>query len=165
MVHLRALSLSRVFEIVVVPGLFGCTIPWIVPQPKANVWRTLAKAMGQDHICLSQGSAEDLISSCLANLTSNALSDLLQDEEVTRQATIQNRAAIDYLLLLHHHTCEEFEGLCCFSLSSRAEDVRQSIKKIRDMVHDIKEETKDWFDNIFDNWGLTGWIGSAVKTG
>ncbi|TRZ05349.1 hypothetical protein HGM15179_021758, partial [Zosterops borbonicus] len=91
--------------------------------------------------------------------------DLLQDEEVTRQATIQNRAAIDYLLLLHHHTCEEFEGLCCFSLSSRAEDVRQSIKKIRDMVHDIKEETKDWFDNIFDNWGLTGWIGSAVKTG
>ncbi|TRZ06828.1 hypothetical protein HGM15179_020280 [Zosterops borbonicus] len=390
-VHLRALSLSHVFQIAVVLGLFGCTIPWIVPQPKANVWRTLAKAMGQDHICLSQGSAEDPISSwlvgipfkeaeypptllnfkdkysrrtpgrqsraleefCLrrkiklpvinplvlwrdwvsislpraesepqelellgsspapfcmfippqgqektfsqvlqikdvylantwcdtiahvkmastpssvplslpkgtflicsdrafagipsrltggpctlgklgllspnktqimdwfvknssmyapvqkrdladsdpdceseiihwskakataitvflpwvsvaksmgelgqlecwvakqANLTLNALSDLLRDEEVTRQATIQNRAAIDYLLFLHHHTCEEFEGLCCFNLSSQAEDVHQSIKKIRDMVHNIKEETKDWFDNIFGNWGLT----------
>ncbi|RMC22450.1 hypothetical protein DUI87_00764 [Hirundo rustica rustica] len=42
-----------------------------------------------------------------ANLTSNTLAGLLSDEEVTRQATLQNRAAIDYLLLLHGHRCEE----------------------------------------------------------
>ncbi|TRZ10382.1 hypothetical protein HGM15179_016727 [Zosterops borbonicus] len=78
---------------------------------------------------------------------------------------LQNRAAIDYLLLLHHHTCEEFEGLCCFNLSSRAESVRESIKKIQDMVHTIKQETKDWFDQLFGNWGLSSWVSSAIKTG
>ncbi|TRZ11450.1 hypothetical protein HGM15179_015655 [Zosterops borbonicus] len=363
MCQLRAPMMYRIFQLAVIFGFLNYTMPWIVPQPKANVWRTLAKAMGQDHICLFQGSAKDPISSCLvgipfkedefppallnfkneynkqspghhtraleefrlqrkiklpvvnplgqeksftkmlqikniylastwcdkiahvkmastpgsvplslpkgtflicgdraftgipsrltrgpcmigklgllspnktqimdwivknssmhapvqkrdladldpdcqldiihwsrakataitvflpwisvakamgelgrlecwvakqANLTSNALSDLLRDEEITRQATLQNRVAIDYLLLLHHHTCEEFEGLCCFNLSSKAEDVRQSIRKIKDMVHEIKKKTKDWFDNIFGNWGVSGWIGSAVKTG
>ncbi|TRZ13014.1 hypothetical protein HGM15179_014096 [Zosterops borbonicus] len=100
-----------------------------------------------------------------ANLTLAALSNLLADEETTRQATLQNRAAIDYLLLLHHHTCEEFEGLCCFNLTSRAEDVRQSIRKIQDMVHELKRETKDWWDNLFGDWGLKSWANSAIKTG
>lgn len=40
-----------------------------------------------------------------ANLTSAALSDLLSDEEITRQATLQNRMATDFLLLLHKHDC------------------------------------------------------------
>ncbi|RMC06835.1 hypothetical protein DUI87_16283 [Hirundo rustica rustica] len=31
---------------------------WLVPQPKANVWATLDRAMGQDHICLSAMSAD-----------------------------------------------------------------------------------------------------------
>ncbi|XP_063275880.1 uncharacterized protein LOC134562417 [Prinia subflava] len=60
-----------------------------------------------------------------SKLTSKALYNLLQDEDLTRQATLQNRMAIDYLLLLHGHTCEEFEGLCCFNLSSRAQDTKQ----------------------------------------
>ncbi|TRZ16872.1 hypothetical protein HGM15179_010236 [Zosterops borbonicus] len=99
-----------------------------------------------------------------ANLTSTALVDLLQDERITRQATLQNRAAIDYLLLLHHHTCEEFEGLCCFNLTSKAENVQKSIQKIKDMVHQIHQESKDWFDQVFGNWGLSGWVNSLVKT-
>ncbi|TRZ26639.1 hypothetical protein HGM15179_000410 [Zosterops borbonicus] len=98
-------------------------------------WISVAKSMGE------LGRLECWVTK-QANLTSNALSDLLRDEEVTRQATLQNWAAIDYLLLLHHHTGEEFEGLCCFNLSSRAEDIRQSMK-IKDMVHEIKKETKD----------------------
>ncbi|RMC22177.1 hypothetical protein DUI87_03050 [Hirundo rustica rustica] len=64
-----------------------------------------------------------------ANLTSEALSNLLSEEEITRQATLQNRAAIDYLLLLHGHRCEEFEGLCCFNLTSKAEDVHATIQR------------------------------------
>ncbi|RMC18029.1 hypothetical protein DUI87_04907 [Hirundo rustica rustica] len=44
------------------------------------------------------------------NLTSNVLAGLLSDEEVTRQATLQNRAAIDYLLLLHGHRCRSLRG-------------------------------------------------------
>lgn len=40
-----------------------------------------------------------------ANLTSTAISDLLEDETITRKAALQNRAAIDYLLLLHNRDC------------------------------------------------------------
>ncbi|TRZ11486.1 hypothetical protein HGM15179_015617 [Zosterops borbonicus] len=121
-------------------------------------WVSVAKAMGE------LGRLECWVAK-QANVISNALAGLLQDEDVTRQATLQNRVAIDYLLLLHHHTCEEFEGLCCFNLSSRAEDVQQSIRKLRDMVQDIKKESKDWWDNLFGNWGLSGWLNSIVKTG
>ncbi|RMB98857.1 hypothetical protein DUI87_24401 [Hirundo rustica rustica] len=65
----------------------------------------------------------------------NALASLLSDKEVTRQATLQNRAAIDYLLLLHGHRCEEFEGLCCFNLLTKDEDVHKAIQSIQGMHH------------------------------
>ncbi|XP_077028276.1 uncharacterized protein LOC143692253 [Agelaius phoeniceus] len=42
--------------------------PWIIPQPRANVWRTLANALGQEHICLSMASAEDPMSTCLVGI-------------------------------------------------------------------------------------------------
>ncbi|XP_063280669.1 uncharacterized protein LOC134565150 [Prinia subflava] len=99
-----------------------------------------------------------------SKLTSKALYNLLQDEDLTRQATLQNRAAIDYLLLLHGHTCEEFEGLCCFNLSSRAEDTKQILRQMQDMVGQIKKETSDWLTNIFSGWGLSGWLGSILRT-
>ncbi|RMC14823.1 hypothetical protein DUI87_06999 [Hirundo rustica rustica] len=99
-----------------------------------------------------------------ANLTSEALSNLLNEEEITRQATLQNRAAIDYLLLLHGHRCEEFEGLCCFNLTSRAEDVHAAIQKMKEMVGSLKRETEDWLGGLFANWGISGWVSSIIKT-
>ncbi|TRZ21701.1 hypothetical protein HGM15179_005370 [Zosterops borbonicus] len=78
---------------------------------------------------------------------------------------VQNRAAIDYLLLLNQHSCEEFEGLCCFNLSSKAENVKKSIQQLRGMVDSIKQETGDWFDNIFKGVGLSNIASSWVKTG
>ncbi|RMC09590.1 hypothetical protein DUI87_13375 [Hirundo rustica rustica] len=59
-------------------------------------WVSIAKALGE------LAHLECWVAK-QANLTSNALAGLLSDEEVTRQATLQNRAAIDYLLLLHGH--------------------------------------------------------------
>ncbi|TRZ26628.1 hypothetical protein HGM15179_000399 [Zosterops borbonicus] len=120
-------------------------------------WVSIAKAMGE------LGRLECWVVK-QANLTTNALTDLLSDEQITRQATLQNRAAIDYLLLLHEHSCEEFEGLCCFNLSTKAENIKQSIAQIRKMVTDIKKETGGWLDNLFENWGLSSWSGSIVKT-
>ncbi|TRZ14274.1 hypothetical protein HGM15179_012813, partial [Zosterops borbonicus] len=111
-------------------------------------WVAIAKNMGE----LSQ--LECWVAK-QANLTSNALTDLLSEERITRQATLQNRAAIDYLLLLHQHTCEEFEGLCCFNLTSEAEDIQKSIVQIRDMVGSIKKETGGWLENLFDKWGIS----------
>lgn len=99
-----------------------------------------------------------------ANLTSATLSDLLADEETTRKTTLQNRAAIDFLLLLHNHRCEEFEGLCCLNLSSKAEDARATIQKMQDLVHQIKQETSDWLGDLFKGWGLSGWAGSILRS-
>ncbi|RMC22086.1 hypothetical protein DUI87_02958 [Hirundo rustica rustica] len=99
-----------------------------------------------------------------ANLTSEALSNLLNEEEITRQATLQNRVAIDYLLLLHGHQCEEFEGFCCFNLTSRAEDVHAAIQKMKEMVGNLKRETEDWLGGLFANWGISGWVSSIIKT-
>ncbi|XP_071282027.1 uncharacterized protein [Agelaius tricolor] len=99
-----------------------------------------------------------------ANLTSATLSDLLTDEEITRKATLQNRAAIDFLLLLEHHRCEEFEGLCCLNLSSRAEDVRVAIDKMQGLVHEIKQQASDWLGDLFKGWGLSSWAGCILKT-
>lgn len=100
-----------------------------------------------------------------ANITSTALAGLLSDEEVTRQATLQNRAAIDFLLLLHSHSCEEFEGLCCMNLTSKAGDVWKAISQMQNMIKDIKRETGDWLNNIFGGWGISGWVSSVIKTG
>ncbi|RMC14219.1 hypothetical protein DUI87_09310 [Hirundo rustica rustica] len=98
-------------------------------------WVSIAKALGE-LVHLECWVAKQ------ANLTSNALASLLSDEEeITRQATLQNRAAIDYLLLLHGHRCEEFEGLCYFNLSSKAENIYNAFQKIREMVRSIKKET------------------------
>ncbi|XP_048151952.1 uncharacterized protein LOC125322343 [Corvus hawaiiensis] len=100
-----------------------------------------------------------------ANLTSSALSDLLKDEQITRQATLQNRAAIDFLLLLHDHRCEEFEGLCCLNLSSRAENIHKTLDKMQAMVLQIQRETGDWLSSILNGWGLSGWTVSILRTG
>lgn len=54
------------------------------------------------------------------NATSLALSGLLTDVDSIRYATLQNRAAIDFLLLAHGHGCEEFDGVCCMNLSEHS---------------------------------------------
>ncbi|TRZ13215.1 hypothetical protein HGM15179_013889 [Zosterops borbonicus] len=66
--HQGAPGRRRLLQLIVVFTIFGSAMSWVVPQPKANVWRTLARAMGQDHICLSQGSTEDPIASCLVGI-------------------------------------------------------------------------------------------------
>ncbi|XP_063275593.1 uncharacterized protein LOC134562062 isoform X1 [Prinia subflava] len=120
-------------------------------------WVSIAKAIGE------LGHLECWVAK-QANLSSRTLFNLLQDEDITRQATLQNRAAIDYLLLLHGHTCEEFEGLCCFNLSTRAKSTRKLIEQMLNMIGEIKRETDDWMGNIFKSWGLSGWVGSILRT-
>ena len=45
------------------------------------------------------------------NATSLALSGLLADVKDMRHATLQKRAAINFLLLIHGYGCEEFSGM------------------------------------------------------
>ena len=57
------------------------------------------------------------------NNTSIALTELLSDVQSTRQATLQNRAAVDYLLLIHNHGCADFTAMCCFNLSDHSTSI------------------------------------------
>ncbi|RMC22443.1 hypothetical protein DUI87_00757 [Hirundo rustica rustica] len=99
-----------------------------------------------------------------ANLTSTAISSLLEDEEITRQATLQNCAAIDYLLLLHGHECQEFEGLCCLNLTSKAPNIHAALRSMNSLIGQVKQESEDWIKELCKGWGLTEWWTSIVKT-
>lgn len=79
-----------------------------------------------------------------------ALSDLLSDTETTRYAALQNRAAIDYLLLAQGHGCQDFEALLqpFFTLTN--------IQKMREQVKELKAENSNWINELFRQWGLTG---------
>nr|XP_041567129.1 uncharacterized protein LOC121468117 [Taeniopygia guttata] len=89
-----------------------------------------------------------------ANLTSAAISSLLEDEEITRQATLQNRAAIDFLLLLHGHECKEFEGLCCMDLTSKAPNVHAALRSMNSLIGQVKQESEDWFTELLKVEGV-----------
>lgn len=52
------------------------------------------------------------------NATSIAIGDMLTDISSVRHATLQNKVAIDFLLLAHG--CEEFEGLHCMNFSDHS---------------------------------------------
>ncbi|KFO60100.1 hypothetical protein N302_10829, partial [Corvus brachyrhynchos] len=43
-------------------------------------------------------------------------------------------AAIDYLLLVHGHGCEEFEGMCCMNLLDHSESIHESIQQLEDGI-------------------------------
>ncbi|RMB93747.1 hypothetical protein DUI87_29819 [Hirundo rustica rustica] len=62
------------------------------------------------------------------------------------------------------HRCEEFEGMCCFNLSTKAEDIHKAIQSLWDMVKNIKKETNHWLSGLFGNWGISDWTGSILKT-
>ncbi|TRZ05048.1 hypothetical protein HGM15179_022058, partial [Zosterops borbonicus] len=85
----------------------------------------------------------------LANLTSTAISFLLEDEKITRQATLQNRAAIDFLLLLHGHECQKFEGLCCLNLTLKALDIHAALRIMNSLIGQVKQESEDWVKELF----------------
>ncbi|XP_064512513.1 uncharacterized protein LOC135414988 [Pseudopipra pipra] len=88
-----------------------------------------------------------------ANATSAALSALLTDVDSVRHASLQNRAAIDFLLLAQGHGCQDFEGMCCMNLSDHSESVHASIQKLKALTQQLHVHD-EW--NLFGDWKW-GW--------
>lgn len=82
------------------------------------------------------------------NSTSNATSDLLANKKITRQAILQNWAAIDFLLLLHSHECNELEGLGCLKLTSKSMDIGVTLKQIKGHSTRIQGMAQQHFPRI-----------------
>ncbi|KFV84974.1 hypothetical protein N308_10788, partial [Struthio camelus australis] len=56
-------------------------------------------------------------------------------------------AAIDFLLLAHGHGREDFEGMCCFNLSSNSESIHKQLQWLKNHTKDITVAT-----NPLDTW-------------
>lgn len=68
------------------------------------------------------------------NSTSRALSLLNNEQQVLRQKILDNRAAIDYLLLLHHKRCEQIKNMCCFNLTDNSYGITSEIQNLRKLA-------------------------------
>lgn len=98
------------------------------------------------------------------NTTSDILSGLAQDVDSLRHVVLQNRAAIDFLLLAHGHGCQEFEGMCCMNLSDHSVSIHKQIAELRERIHNV-QEGMDGLDGWLASWGITGWIKDLLKQG
>nr|QPD79269.1 env protein [Avian leukosis virus] len=100
-----------------------------------------------------------------ANLTSLVLNAMLEDMNSIRHAVLQNRAAIDFLLLAQGHGCQDVEGMCCFNLSDHSESIHKALQAMKEHTQKIQVEDDpigDWFTRTFGSLG--GWLAKGVKT-
>ncbi|KFP35205.1 hypothetical protein N324_03192, partial [Chlamydotis macqueenii] len=88
-----------------------------------------------------------------SNLTSIALDGSLSDVDSIRHATMQNRAAIDFLLLAHGHGCEDLDGMCCMNLSDHSESIHKAIQTMKDQVQKLQvSDGLGWLSKLFSEW-------------
>jgi len=66
-----------------------------------------------------------------------ALYVLKQFREI-QHAALQNRAAVDYLLLRHNRGCQEFEEMCCFNLSDTSHLVEGRTEDLKHLMEGLK---------------------------
>lgn len=97
------------------------------------------------------------------NATTSAIKELLVDIDSIRHATLQNRAAIDFLLLVHGHGCQEFEGMCCMNLSDHSKSISAHLAELDNLTQQLKVDNS-W--NFFSNlrWGWP-WLQKLLLLG
>ena len=101
-----------------------------------------------------------------SNVTTQILSEMSQDMDSLRHAVLQNRAAIDFLLLAQGRGCEDFEGMCCFNLSDHGQSIHEQLKWLKDHTQRITVQY-NWFDDLFRKMfgNVSTWILSLIKEG
>lgn len=84
---------------------------------------------------------------------------------ITSHAVLQNRAAINFLLLAQGHGCEDVEGMCCFNLSDHSVSIHKALQAMKEHTEKIQmndDPIGDWFKRTFGNIGE--WLAQGVKT-
>ncbi|XP_072186952.1 syncytin-2-like [Excalfactoria chinensis] len=97
------------------------------------------------------------------NATSEALSQLLMDVDSIRHATLQNRAAIDFLLLAQGHGCEEFEGMCCMNLSDHSVSIHKQLQTLHTLTNNLQVNSGFGLDDWLRGLGLGPWLTSLLQ--
>ncbi|KAG8147221.1 hypothetical protein E2320_022721 [Naja naja] len=91
------------------------------------------------------------------NVTSSAIAALADEMGEIRKSVLQNRVAIDYVLLRMGHGCKEFDGMCCFDISDKAHFIESKLKVLYNITMHLTHITdSNAFKKIWD--GLTSWL-------
>ncbi|KFP89664.1 hypothetical protein N311_00441, partial [Apaloderma vittatum] len=96
------------------------------------------------------------------NITSHIISELLTDVDSIRHAVLQNRAAIDFLLLAQGHGCEEFDGMCCMNLSDHLQSIHKQLSDLQQQFNKISYNT-DPFSEWLNSLNLRPWLTALIK--
>lgn len=67
-----------------------------------------------------------------------AIRMLNEEQKQHRQAILDNRAAIDYLLLLHHKGCHERKNMCCFNLSDNSNSISKELVYLKNIIKKVQ---------------------------
>ena len=100
-----------------------------------------------------------------ANATTLVLNEMLEDMNSIRHALLQNRAAIDFLLLAQSHGCEDVEGFCCFNLSDHSASIHKQLQWMQGHTQKIKMQADpfgEWLEGLFGE--LEPWLKQMLKT-
>ncbi|XP_039360017.1 uncharacterized protein LOC120384988 [Mauremys reevesii] len=96
------------------------------------------------------------------NLTSTALALLTQELGEVRRGVLQNRMAIDYLLLRYGHSCMDFAGMCCFNITDVEPAVNEDVKHLQRLADGIRQQQEDsWLWSWLSS--LRGWTAHIVQ--
>lgn len=99
------------------------------------------------------------------NATSRAISDLLVDVDSVRHATLQNRAAIDFLLLAQGHGCDEFEGMCCMNLSDHSVSIHKQLQILNQLTQQLQTDGGLGLEGWLKGLGISPWLRDIIKSG
>lgn len=84
---------------------------------------------------------------------------------------LQNRLALDTLLLKEHGVCGFLKDRidhCCIHIPNVTIDVEHDIEQLARVEQDAEQEEKDmttgWLDKIFSEWNISNWVKSLLET-
>lgn len=80
-------------------------------------------------------------------MTTLVLNAMLEDLNSVCHVLLQNRVAIDFLLLAQGHRCEDVEGMCSFNLSDHSSSTDKQLQWMQEHTQKIKEVS-----DPFGNW-------------
>ncbi|KAF1637539.1 Endogenous retrovirus group PABLB member 1 Env polyprotein, partial [Eudyptes filholi] len=101
-----------------------------------------------------------------AKVTTKVIESLLEDQNSLCHAILQNRAAIDFLLLAQGHGCEEIEGMCCMNLSDHGESIHKQLQWLKSHAGKIQQSQgllDAWLTSLFGT--LPSWLIGLLKEG
>ncbi|XP_039244338.1 uncharacterized protein LOC120324666 [Pipra filicauda] len=110
----------------------------------------------------------------LAAVTKKGFKDLNLQLQATSRMTIQNRMALDLILLKEHGVCGYLHAKdehCCVHIPNVTQEVEKDISQLEQIdenVHELQKEAEhNWIGQLFSSLGLhvSGWISSVIQYG